>query len=119
MTREEARKSAEVMMAYAAGKKIEYSYEEAVDWEDDDDPDFDWSVKVYRIKQEPAYRPFKDKEECWAEMQKHQPFGWVMDKNKKSYHNILQLNGDKDGCERSFKRVVFADGTPFGIEVKE
>lgn len=27
----------------------------------------------YRIK--PKYRPFKDAEECWVEMQKHQPFG--------------------------------------------
>lgn len=26
---------------------------------------------------EPAYRPFKDKEECWNEMLKHQPFGWT------------------------------------------
>ena len=31
----------------------------------------------YRIKPEPKYCSFKDVEECWAEMQKHQPFGWV------------------------------------------
>lgn len=27
------------------------------------------------------YRPFKDAEECWAEMLEHQPFGWVKDRN--------------------------------------
>ena len=27
-----------------------------------------------RIKKEPKFRPFKDAEECWNEMQKHQPF---------------------------------------------
>ena len=26
---------------------------------------------------EPKYRPFKNAEECWQEMQKHQPFGWI------------------------------------------
>ena len=25
---------------------------------------------------EPKYRPFRDKNECWDEMLKHQPFGW-------------------------------------------
>lgn len=33
--------------------------------------------QYYRIKPEPKFRPFKDAEECWQEMQKHQPFGWV------------------------------------------
>ena len=33
-----------------------------------------------RIKQEPKYRQFKDAEECFEEMKKHQPFGWIKDK---------------------------------------
>ena len=28
---------------------------------------------------EPSYRPFVTKEECWGEMLKHQPFGWIYD----------------------------------------
>ena len=28
-----------------------------------------------RIKKEPKFRPFKNAEECWNEMQKHQPLG--------------------------------------------
>jgi hypothetical protein len=34
----------------------------------------------YRIKPESKYRPFANAEECWAEMLKHEPFGWVKDK---------------------------------------
>lgn len=30
---------------------------------------------VYRIKPESTYRPFKDAEECWAEMHKHHRLG--------------------------------------------
>lgn len=116
MTREKARKAAEIMLAYADGKVIEFRSKCGGNWEECAIPGFDWAYGEYRLKKEPTYRPFKGKEECWAEMQKHQPFGWVMDKNKKSYHCILQLNGEGDGYERSFERVVFADGTPFGIK---
>ena len=31
----------------------------------------------YRIKPEPKYRHFANTEECWNEMLKHKPFGWV------------------------------------------
>lgn len=48
-------------------------------WYDDEDPSFDDDFE-YRIKPETKYRPFKDAEECWAEMLKHHPFGWVKDK---------------------------------------
>ena len=40
----------------------------------------------YRIKPEAKYRPFKNVEECWQEMLKHQPFGWI--KCEDSYHSI-------------------------------
>lgn len=43
----------------------------------------------YRIKPELKYRSFKNTEECWAEMQKHQPFGWVI--NKILAENIVLL----------------------------
>lgn len=34
---------------------------------------------------EPDYRPFKDIEECWNEMKKHEPFGYVKSKCDGSY----------------------------------
>lgn len=117
MKREEARKAAEVMLAYAEGKKIEAKGNRGDKWAYTPDPAFVWGSCDYRIKKEPTYRPFKGKEECWAEMQQHQPFGWVMDTNTKDYQNLLKLGGA--GYEFLFQHSVFVDGTPFGIEVKE
>lgn len=73
----------------------------------------------YRIKPEPKYRPFKDKEECWQEMLKHKPFGWIEDKEANEYFNVQCIaSGDKaiDLYTRLLKRCVFIDGTPFGIK---
>lgn len=75
------------------------------------------------VKPETKYRPFKNKEECWEEMQKHQPFGWI--KSGKLLMNIISIgagitvhNGISN-CGYSFKSAFslrFADGTPFGIK---
>ena len=78
---------------------------------------------------EPTYRPFKDKEECWQEMLKHQPFGWVSSKNKNVMTFICYISNDSvqihDGCtfhgwnfdyKEMFDKYVFTDGTPFGIK---
>ena len=82
----------------------------------------------YRIKPEPKYRPFKDAEECWQEMQKHQPFGWLKHKEEKENYHILKITDSRismiDVCEEvtfydyneTFKQYTFADGTPFGIK---
>ena len=73
----------------------------------------------YRIKPEPKYRPFKNKEECWQEMLKHKPFGWIEDKEANEYFNVQCIaSGDKaiDLYTRLLKRCVFIDGTPFGIK---
>ena len=78
---------------------------------------------------EPGYRPFKNQEECWNEMLKHQPFGWVSSKNKNVMTFICYISNDSvqihDGCtfhgwnfnyEEMFDKYIFADGTPFGIK---
>ena len=83
--------------------------------------------QYYRIKPETTYRPFKDAEECWAEMLEHQPFGWVKDRNGSKF--VIE-NVDSGGFVEvyddgtcSFKEVfenrTFADGTPFGVKVEE
>lgn len=73
----------------------------------------------YRIKPEPKYRPFANAEECWQEMQKHQPFGWIRNKKTKEYELLQRVapkNGVIDQYACAFKRWIFADGTPFGIK---
>lgn len=129
MTREEARKAAEVMLAYANGEEIEIAYSNS-SYQTVTSPEFNWGKVEYRVKPKPTYRPFKDKEECWNEMLKHQPFGWVKSKNSGSLFAIRLVLWDKDfndvfvtfGCGEShssktvLNEFTFADGTPFGIK---
>lgn len=73
----------------------------------------------YRIKPEPKYRAFANAEECWQEMKKHEPFGWIRNKKTKEYELLQRVapkNGVIDQYACAFKRWVFADGTPFGIK---
>ena len=85
----------------------------------------------YRIKPTPKYRPFKNAEECWAEMLKHTPFGWVESSRSNAMYEIQCLKKGGGGkiysyddiffsnFEEFFKNYKFADGTPFGIKIEE
>lgn len=129
MTREEARKAAEVMMAYADGKEVEY-YDDLLEcWESSDNICFNWYDTKYRVKPEPKYRPFKNADECYNEMLKHQPFGWLKNKERESVILIGNVYMDKDvlivwatnernsnSASMVFNKYVFADGTPFGVK---
>ena len=126
MGRNEAKQLLPIIQAYAEGKVIESRCIKGDTslWYDDKDPSFDGDFE-YRIKPEPKFRPFKDAEECWAEMQKHQPFGWVKDKETpkflvcKALGNLLFFIGI-EGKPYNYKEVLrdytFADGTPFGVK---
>ena len=81
----------------------------------------------YRIKPEPQFRPFKDAKECWAEMLKHQPFGWVKDRNGSKFvienvdsRGFVEVY-DEGTCNFNevFENRTFADGLPFGVKVEE
>lgn len=83
----------------------------------------------YRIKPESKYRPFKDTKECWEEMQKHQPIGWVKRKGNEHYSLITDVDDIKYGIslnERSgfdmnyvWVNYTFADGLPFGVKEEQ
>lgn len=120
MTREEARKATEVMMAYADGKEIEF-FNVVDEWSIIQGPSFNWAAYNYRIKPEPTtYRPFKDKDECWNEMQKHQPFGWVKKTNSDpcigDSYTLVQHISDIVDYRGYFAKYTFVDGAPFGIK---
>ena len=128
MTREEAKQMLPVMQAYAEGKTVQYKNKSG-EWIDLEIPKFEnlTEAKV-RIKPQSFVRPFKDAEECWEEMQKHQPFGWLQDKASKVF-KLYAISIDNDGIMiaeydngtslESFKALcsnyTFADGEPFGI----
>lgn len=114
MNRKEAKELLPIIQAFVEGKTIEQRCAES--WvEIDEDSDFHFPANSYRIKPEPKYCPFKNKDECWEEMLKHQPFGWVKYKNEGSYTLYENVSGKCD-FEADFEDFIFADGTPFGIK---
>lgn len=136
MTREEAKELLPIIQAFAEGRTIQLFGRDG--WTDlYKDFIFDISYR-YRVKPEPKYRPFKNADECWQEMLKHQPFGWVKEKTKSSYENLACITksseypisfagyGSEDmggmvvrpahSFDRMFKFFTFADGTPLGVK---
>ena len=112
MNRQQAKELLPIIQAFAEGKTI--LVQDGIDWcYLSNESDFNLNPQRYRIKPEPKYRPFKDAEECWQEMQKHQPFGWV--KTDEGYEQILHVNKG-DNFNATLKTCTFADGTPFGIK---
>ena len=129
--KEEVKSVMNIIQAFADGKTIQ-----AIDPYDDE-----WCNQTklnfealfegqYRIKPEPKYRPFANAEECWQEMLKHQPFGWI--KSKEATEDVyFTITGLTNTCGfmlnspggRSFSGLydyyTFIDGTPFGIKEEE
>ena len=130
MTREEVKKMLPIMQAYAEGRTIQFL--DGGKWLDLCESDFYESPERYRIKPEPKYRPFKTKEECWNEMQNHQPVGWLKSKKDgrlrcigevswsdefETVHIALSTSESLLRCSCTvFDEYTFADGTPFGIK---
>ena len=83
-----------------------------------------------RIKQEPKLRPFKNAEECWNEMQKHQPFGWIKRKGDDTISKFMLIDSLMDevvtvrtnirfNYHELLEHYTFADRTPLGIIEEE
>jgi hypothetical protein len=76
----------------------------------------------YRIKPEPKFRPFNNKEECWKEMLQHNPLGWFKDKKAKEFFTLNCIS-DKDPkiktYEYLFNDCVFMDGSICGVKLEE
>ena len=124
MTREEVKEMLPVLQAYAEGKTIEsrcIKGDKSL-WYDDEDPSFDNDFE-YRLKPEPKYLPFKNAEECWQEMQKHHPFGWVKSTLFKDLALVkrvttlyVEINRDIIDYKDALEKFTFGDSTPFGIK---
>ena len=130
MTREEAKELLPIIQAWAEGKNIQFLRDG--EWHDINQADFTCYPDKYRIKPEPKYRPFKTKEECWNEMMKHQPFGWLKSKMNGRFSCIGEVSwsdefetvyialSTSESLSRSsdsmFEQYTFDDGTPFGIK---
>lgn len=123
MNRKETAERIKIMQAFVDGKLIEFKDCMGC-WCVAVNPSWNWdSGGEYRIKPEPKYRPFANAEECWQEMQKHQPFGWIKASHGKfpiiGFKNNMIAFGRNDNWQDYnyiFKSYTFADGTPFGIK---
>ena len=126
MTIEEAKIRAELYSALAEGKTIQVQNSYTDEWRDLDINKIYGFINGfnYRIKPEPKYRPFKSQKECWNEMLKHQPFGWVRSKKCNALlWNVTSINKDDITIicnyykfHRAHECFEFTDGTPFGIK---
>lgn len=116
MTRKEIKELLPILQAFAEGKTIECSFNDEP-WAETNNLLFCDGSK-YRIKSdksEPKYRPFRNQEECWNEMLKHQPFEWTKLIGETGYSFIGDVD-DEVICSGTFKKYIFVDGTPFGIK---
>lgn len=131
MNRSEAKEMLPIIQAFAEGKEIEFrskGFDE--EWKKVNEiPGLSYSSFDYRVKSEPKYRPFKDADECWQEMLKHEPFGWV--RNKFNHNGVIAtiicLDSRKEfrihtnfnhgnTSEDMINSFIFADGAPFGVK---
>lgn len=140
MTRENVKKNIDIISAFAEGKTIQI-LNERDNWVDLTEREglpmgtLEEVPEIFRIKPSPTYRPFVNAEECWQEMQKHQPLGWV----KRTMQNgeierRFMIVGVQENCivwvvngailHWEFNKLFeafycFADGVPFGVKVEE
>lgn len=139
MDRNQAKEFYPILQAYAEGRVIECrtkpsalskSWQDMNDWTEMKEIEF-WKNTEYRVKPEPKYRPFKNAEECWTEMKKHQPFGWLTSQNGEINSLIIFIDnegiviGDRNDGVIGFVtatdlfKIKFADGIPFGVKEEE
>lgn len=137
MTRQEAKAFYPILQAFAEGKVIETRTDPNVVGKGLEDMNYwtemneieHWNNIQYRVKPEPTYRPFANAEECWAEMQKHQPFGWIKGKEGEHHSLITSIIADEEEVyingisgfvlDEIMEHYTFADGLPFGVKVEE
>lgn len=133
MNRKEAKEFYPILQAYAEGRVIECRTKPSIiegsdvpnDWTEMKEIEF-WNNIEYRIKPEPIYRPFANAEECWQEMQKHQPFGWVKSTLFKDLALVervttlyVEINREIIDYKDALEKFTFVDGLPFGVKVNE
>ena len=134
MDRNQAKDFSPILQAFAEGKVIECRTKQGIisnripnEWVEMDEIGF-WNGIEYRIKPEPTFRPFANAKECWNEMLKHQPFGWMKSKEGE-YYNFITAVDNNDEMSLSgnsgwsflgiMNNYTFADGTPFGMKEED
>ena len=106
-----------VIQAFVDGKDIEY-LDSSKKWEKATSLNFNDAPHRYRVKPEPSWRPFRDAKEFEPHRDR-----WVREiafehelHRIDSYSlEIVEINYTHQSWDIAFERVVFEDGTPFGV----
>ena len=129
--KEEVKSVMNIIQAFADGKTIQAIDPYEDEWVDQAGLNFKALFEgQYRIKPEPTYRPFANAEECWNEMQKHQPFGWIKPKGDNVVNKFMLIDALRNEgvavrtnirftYHELLEYYTFADRTPFGIKEEE
>ena len=128
MDRNQAKELLPVIKAFSEGKVIETKTGSG--WISIENMSFAGNPDSYRIKPEPKCRPFKGAEECWNEMQKHQPFGWIKPKDDDVVTKFMLIDSLRNegiavrtnirfNSHELLEHYTFADRTPLGIIEEE
>ena len=132
MDRNQAKEFYPFLQAFAEGRAIECRTKPSAvkgtyipnDWTEMKEIEF-WNNTEYRVKPKQKYRPFRDAKECWQEMQKHQPFGWVKSTLFKDLALVkrvttlyVEINRDIIDYKDALEKFTFADDTNFGVKVE-
>lgn len=123
----------DIISAFAEGKTIQYKTVTGV-WGDLTESEglpmgtLEEEPNNFRVKPETKFRPFANADECWNEMQKHQPFikYKVIESSKDVYLIIQRIKTDgietdveRLDFETAFECFTFADGVPFGVKEEQ
>ena len=118
----------EVMQAYEMGEQIQLLNIDG-NWEDKDNPAWNWAKCDYRVKPKTKYVPFETAEEFLAAYRKHGEFIENRESGEKmnayvDKNGIVILSTDLN-CTYTFESLAslfiyykFSDGTPCGKEVE-
>lgn len=128
MDRNQAKELLPIIKAFSEGKDIETKTGSG--WISIENMSFAGNPDSYRIKLGPKFRPFKDAEECWNEMQKHQPFGWIKPKDDDVVTKFMLIDALRNegiavrtnirfNYHELLEHYTFADRTPLGIIEEE
>ena len=132
MDRNQAKEFYPILKAYAEGRVIECRTKPSSikgtdvpnDWTEMKEIEY-WNNTEYRIKPEVKFRPFSNAKECWEEMLKHEPFGWVKSKvfdYAGAISSVSNELGNLCVCnsyvtfKEGFNKYTFFDDTPFGVK---
>ena len=129
MDRNRAKEFYPILQAFIDGKEIEVYSPNRDTWIGIRNNDEIYLGNKYRIKPEPKYRPFANAEECWQEMLRHEPFGWIKGKEGWQHSLITSIVADEEDVyingingfvlDEIMEHYTFADGLPFGVKEEE